>query len=89
MRIGPADLPRPASAPEDGGIREAAERMGKLYSPQALAQDILTAIDKRKAMVVVPRKFRMLWRAQRVAPVGFAGLMGLVARREQKKMVAG
>ena len=85
---GPDDLPKPSMA-QDGGVREVAERMGKLYSPDALAQDVLAALEKRKAMVVVPRKFRVLWRLNRLAPVAFAELMSYGARREMKKRLAG
>jgi NAD(P)-dependent dehydrogenase (short-subunit alcohol dehydrogenase family) len=86
---GPADLPRPESLPE-GGIREAAERMGKLYPPAALVQDILRGVDRNKAMVVTPRQARVLWRVMRLAPTGFTAVMGVAARRERKKrMVAG
>jgi len=81
---GPDDLPKPASAPE-GGVREAAEKMGKLYSPAALAQDILRGVERNKAMVVVPRQARVLWRAMRLAPTGFAALIGITARREQRQ----
>jgi len=86
---GPADLPKPSTAPE-GGVREAAEKMGKLYSPAALAQDILRGVDRNKAMVVTPRQARLLWRAMRIAPTGFAALAGFTARREhQKRMASG
>ena len=86
---GPEDLPKPSTAPE-GGVREAAEKMGKLYSPAALAQDILRGVDRNKAMVVTPRQARLLWRAMRIAPTGFAALAGFTARREhQKRMASG
>jgi NAD(P)-dependent dehydrogenase (short-subunit alcohol dehydrogenase family) len=85
---GPDDLPKPATMPERG-VRESAEKMGKLYSPHALAQDVLAAIDKNKAMVVVPRRFRVMWRVVRLSPTGFAALTGLMARREHAKQVAG
>jgi NAD(P)-dependent dehydrogenase (short-subunit alcohol dehydrogenase family) len=81
---GPDDLPKPTMA-QDGGVREVAEKMGRLYTTSELAQDVLTAIDRNKAMVVTPRKFRMLWRVQRLSPTGFAALIGVGARREQKK----
>jgi NAD(P)-dependent dehydrogenase (short-subunit alcohol dehydrogenase family) len=84
---GPADLPKPASTPESG-IREAAEKMGKLYTPQALARDIIRGIDRNKAMVVTPRQARVLWRAMRLSPTGFSALAGVMARREQKKRLA-
>ena len=84
---GPDDLPKPASAP-DRGVREAAEKMGKLYSPHMLAQDIIRGVERNKAMVVVPRQARLLWRAARLAPTGFAALISITARREHKKQVA-
>lgn len=83
---GPDDLPKPPSI--EGGARESAERMGKLYSPQALAQDIIRGIERNKAMVVVPRQARVLWRIARIAPTGFAGLAGLMGRRERNQRVA-
>ena len=82
---GPDDLPKPASM--EGGVREAASKMG-IYSPHALAQDILRGIDKRKAMVVAPRSGRIAWRLARLSPVGVATLMGIVARREMRKRAA-
>jgi NAD(P)-dependent dehydrogenase (short-subunit alcohol dehydrogenase family) len=84
---GPEDLPKPPSAPE-GGVREAAEKMGKLYSPDALAQDIIRGVERNKAMVVTPRQARLLWRAMRIAPTGFAALAGFTARREHRQRMA-
>jgi NAD(P)-dependent dehydrogenase (short-subunit alcohol dehydrogenase family) len=82
---GPDDLPKPASM--DGGVREAAAKMG-IYSPHALAQDILRGIDRKKALVVAPRQGRIVWRLSRISPAGFSTLMGVVARREMKKRLA-
>jgi hypothetical protein len=59
--------------------------MGRLYTPQELAQDVLAASDRDKAMVVVPRKFRMFWRMHRLTPTGFTGLFGAMARREERR----
>ena len=84
---GPEDLPTPPSI--QGGAREIAERMGKLYTPEALAQDILRGVDRNKPMVVVPRQARIMWRLARLSPAGFAGLTGFMARREQAKRAAG
>lgn len=83
---GPDDLPKPPSIGE--GARATAERMGKLYQPDQLAQDILRGIDRNKAMVVAPRQARILWRVMRLAPVGFATVMGVTARRERKRRLA-
>jgi NAD(P)-dependent dehydrogenase (short-subunit alcohol dehydrogenase family) len=85
---GPDDLPKPSLA-QDGGVRETAEKMGKLYSPEALAQDVLEAIAKNKAVLVVPGKFRVMWRLARLTPTGFAALTGRIGRREQRKLTAG
>ena len=82
---GPDDLPKPASM--EGGLREAATKMG-IYSPQALAQDILRGIDRRKALVVAPRRGRVVWRIARLSPGGFSTVMGLLARREMSKRQA-
>jgi short-subunit dehydrogenase len=84
---GPDDLPKPSLGAE-GGVREAAEKMGKLYSPQQLAQDIVEAIDKDKALLVVPRRFRVMWRLARLSPTGFAALTGVGARRERRKLAS-
>src|SRR4051812_25944959 len=81
---GPDDLPKPTMA-RDGGAREVAEKMGKLYSPEALAQDVLEGIAKNKALVVAPAKFRMMWRLSRISPTGFNALFGALARREVAK----
>ncbi|MDQ1747491.1 MAG: hypothetical protein QOD07_1754 [Frankiaceae bacterium] len=83
---GPADLPKPASA--EGGMRGAAEKMGKLYTPAALAQDIIRGVERNKAMVVTPRQARVLWRAMRLTPTGFAAAAGVTARRERRKRQA-
>src|SRR4051794_2667001 len=84
---GPEDLPKP-SLLQEGGAREVAEKMGKLYSPQSLAQDILRGVDRKKAFVVAPRQARIVWRLNRLAPVALAAVTGFGARREQKKRLA-
>jgi len=83
---GPDDLPKPTSLRE-GSARESAQRMGKLYSPDALAQDILRGVDRKKAFVVAPRQARLIWRLYRIMPVPFAAIAGLGGRREHKRMV--
>jgi NAD(P)-dependent dehydrogenase (short-subunit alcohol dehydrogenase family) len=84
---GPDDLPKPTLL-EEGGAREVAEKMGKLYTPEALAQDILRGIDRKKAMVVAPRQARVTWRLVRLLPTGVPAVAGALARREQKKRLA-
>ena len=83
---GPDDLPKTSLA-KDGGVRETAQKMGKLYSPDALAQDVLEAIAKDKAVLVVPGKFRVMWRLMRLSPTGVAALTGALGRREQRKLL--
>jgi NAD(P)-dependent dehydrogenase (short-subunit alcohol dehydrogenase family) len=84
---GPDDLPKPEGM--DGGVREAAERMGKLYPPDQLAQDILRGVDRKKAFVVAPRQARIMWRINRLTPTGTAAVVGFLARRENRKRLAG
>ena len=87
-KTGPDDLPKPTMLRE-GGARESAERLGKLYPVDKLAQDILRGVDRRKAFVVTPRQARAMWRINRFMPVPFATIAGFGARREQKKMLDG
>ena len=84
---GPDDLPKTSMSEREGGVREAAEKMGKLYTPEALAQDVLEAIAKNKALLVTPGKFRAMWRMSRVSPTAFAALTAVLARREQRKLL--
>jgi NAD(P)-dependent dehydrogenase (short-subunit alcohol dehydrogenase family) len=79
---GPDDLPKPSTA--EGGMRESAEKMGRLYRPEQLAQDVLRAVDRNRAMVVTPRSARVLWRLARLSPTGAAALFGWQGRREQR-----
>jgi len=65
-KAGPDDLPKPALA--EYGRELASKAQGLLYSPDALAKDILRGIDRNKALVVSPLSARMAWRAVRVAP---------------------
>src|SRR3954447_16590093 len=80
---GPDDLPKPKDI--QGGVRESAEKMGKLYSPDELAQDVLRGVDHRRPMVVAPRNARIIWRLQRLVPTLLPRLTGYAGRREQRK----
>jgi len=83
---GPDDLPKPPSL-QRAGVRELASRMG-LYSPHALAQDIIRGVDRNKAMVVAPRQGRIAWRLMRLSPTGVTAAMGAMTRREMRKRQA-
>lgn len=83
---GPDDLPKPPSL-ERAGVREVAARMG-IYSPHALALDIVRGIDRNKAMVVAPRQGRIAWRINRLSPTVVTALMGAMTRREMRKRQA-
>jgi NAD(P)-dependent dehydrogenase (short-subunit alcohol dehydrogenase family) len=82
---GPDDLPKPRSMRE-GAARESAMRMGKLYSPDSLAQDVLRGVERKKAVVVAPRMARVMWRIYRLMPVPFAAIAGFGGRREHRRM---
>ncbi len=45
-----------------------ATRLGKLYQPGPLAQDILRGVERNRALIVAPRSARVAWRAARYAP---------------------
>lgn len=84
---GPDDLPKPA-AMREGAARESAQRLGKLYSPDALARDILRGVDRKKAYVVAPRQARVIWRLFRLVPVPYTAIAGFGGRREHRRMTA-
>lgn len=45
-----------------------ASRLGKLYQPGPLAQDILWGVERNRALIVAPRSARVAWRMARYAP---------------------
>jgi NAD(P)-dependent dehydrogenase (short-subunit alcohol dehydrogenase family) len=45
-----------------------AQRLGKLYQPDALAQDVLRGVERNTAVIVAPRSARVAWRTARYAP---------------------
>jgi NAD(P)-dependent dehydrogenase (short-subunit alcohol dehydrogenase family) len=45
-----------------------ARRLGKLYQPDALAQDVLRGVERNRAVIVAPRSARIAWRTARYAP---------------------
>ncbi|GAB3665573.1 SDR family oxidoreductase [Actinocorallia lasiicapitis] len=49
--------------------RLAASGQARLYSPQALARDVLRAVARNRPMVVAPASARLQWRSARIAPV--------------------
>lgn len=64
-RGNPTDLPEVRRV----DAREYLTRVGGApYPPDALAADLLRAVDRDRAVVVVPRRARVAWRMQRAAP---------------------
>jgi len=62
----PKDLPSVASQPD---LRRLLTRLaGKPYPLDAMVREALSAIEKNKGIIVIPRKARLLWRLGRVAP---------------------
>jgi NAD(P)-dependent dehydrogenase (short-subunit alcohol dehydrogenase family) len=45
-----------------------AQRLGKLYQADALAQDVLRGVERNRALIVAPRSARVAWRVARYAP---------------------
>jgi NAD(P)-dependent dehydrogenase (short-subunit alcohol dehydrogenase family) len=60
-RVNP-DLP-----PTSAGAN-VAEHVGKLYSADLLARDVLRGIERNRALIVAPRSARIAWRMARYAP---------------------
>jgi NAD(P)-dependent dehydrogenase (short-subunit alcohol dehydrogenase family) len=64
---GPADLPIVPSAARGG--REMLVRLaGRPYPASALAEDVLRGVARNKAVIVSPRRARVIWHVQRLAP---------------------
>ncbi len=62
----PKDLPPIPSRPD---LRRLLTRLaGKPYPVDAMVRDALSAIEKNKGVIVIPRKARVLWRVGRMAP---------------------
>jgi NAD(P)-dependent dehydrogenase (short-subunit alcohol dehydrogenase family) len=52
----------------DADAATLAQRLGKLYQPDALAQDVLRGVERNRALIVAPRSARIAWRTVRYAP---------------------
>lgn len=63
-RVNP-DLPQTKTSLD---TRTLARQLGKLYQAESLAQDVLRAVAKNKALIVAPRSARRVWRVCRYAP---------------------
>ncbi|MDN3358283.1 SDR family oxidoreductase [Actinomadura sp. DC4] len=48
----------------------------KLYTPQALARDVLRGIEKNQALIVAPASARAAWRGVRLSPEGAVRVAG-------------
>jgi len=73
---GPADLPPTRLS---STARQTVTASMALYSPDALAGDVLRGIERNRALVVAPRSARVAWRLQRLAP-------SLVAREAARQV---
>ncbi|WP_198016980.1 SDR family NAD(P)-dependent oxidoreductase [Nocardioides sp. CF8] len=84
-KAGPADLSKPALA--EYGRELASKAQGGLYSPEALAKDILRGMDRNRGLVVAPRSARVAWRAVRLAP-GLSNAVGKLEMRYVRRLKA-
>ncbi|MGY1616723.1 SDR family NAD(P)-dependent oxidoreductase [Geodermatophilus sp. SYSU D00691] len=78
----PADLP-PVPSAEARDVRAEITRAsgGRLLSPDALAEEVLRGIDRNRALIVVPRQARVLWRLMRLSPPLLTRLFATMATR--------
>ncbi len=64
---GPEDLPKPPTA--RFGARELLVRAaGRPYPPEDLAEDVLRAVARNRALIVAPRRARFTWYLARLVP---------------------
>ncbi|GAA2884239.1 SDR family oxidoreductase [Streptosporangium fragile] len=64
------------------GARESATRtMGRLYSVDALADDILRGLARNRALIVAPASGRLAWRGARLSPAAAVRVASLAVRR--------
>ena len=59
---------RPSRFADVVDFRQMAQKMGPLYSPDLLASQILTQMDKNKALIVAPRAIYVAWLLHRLLP---------------------
>ncbi len=64
-RGNPDDLPE---TPTVDGREFVAKVAGAPYRPDALAADVLRGLDRNRALIVAPRRARVVWRVFRAAP---------------------
>jgi NAD(P)-dependent dehydrogenase (short-subunit alcohol dehydrogenase family) len=68
------DLPQTSAG---RSVREAAKRLQRtLYSPEALAKDIVRGLAADKPLIIAPASARAVWRARRLSP----GLVGWITK---------
>ncbi len=71
-------LPQPASW---SGQAPRERLPGRLYSPDALARDILRGVERNRAVIVAPASARVAWRMSRYAPRLSMRALSAVIRR--------
>jgi NAD(P)-dependent dehydrogenase (short-subunit alcohol dehydrogenase family) len=68
--------------PTGAGARESASRtMGRLYSADALAADIIRGMARNRALIVAPAAGRLAWRGTRLSPSAAVRVASLAVRR--------
>ncbi len=65
-RANPDDLPQVTSAPDIRAMLT--QLMGAPYPPGALARDVLIGVARNRAMIVTPRRARLVWAVARISP---------------------
>ncbi|GGS51276.1 short-chain dehydrogenase [Planobispora rosea] len=72
-------LPQTATG---AGARESATRtMGRLYSVDSLAGDIMRGVARNRALIVAPASGRLAWRGVRLSPAAAVRVAALAVRR--------
>jgi NAD(P)-dependent dehydrogenase (short-subunit alcohol dehydrogenase family) len=83
---GPPDLEPVPSHPD---VRAFLTRqLGAPFPSGLLAQDVLRAIERNRAILVSPRRARLAWRASRLLPGGTLSYAQHVVRRHQRELAS-
>ncbi|MFB9723734.1 SDR family NAD(P)-dependent oxidoreductase [Planobispora longispora] len=72
-------LPQTATGADARG--SATRTMGRLYSVDSLADDIMRGVARNKALIVAPASGRLAWRGVRLSPAAAVRVAALAVRR--------
>jgi NAD(P)-dependent dehydrogenase (short-subunit alcohol dehydrogenase family) len=79
----PAGVRPPSSAPDPRSFLT--RNVGPPYPAAALAEDIVRAVERNRAILVAPRRARLVWRVTRLSPALALAGASRAARRQREE----